>query len=448
MPVAVRLYHAAGRSLSALRKDAPRLVLSLLFKAALGIQRVFHFETLDDPGFAILTGGQKVLTRQKLGGLLRGAPLCEVHGLMQRTAPAIKQADTQRFSIDEHTIARFTRKFAIPKGYHTIRNKHMKVEDITFAYHEGGRRLISLVATVGGESLTGIAGQLLPSLRRRARGAELRLALDAGAAKRYDELLELVAHERQVALVRIPRKQSYIKAWTQLPEADWQLHKEPGAYQGAPPKVIHVADTRMTVKGETRKQEGVRTVVVREETKKEGKERWHGLWIFGEKPGKETPALEVVKEFRARQHHEQTYRVLVHDAYVDTAPSGYDKEGEPDSPDFKPSALTLYAWVAALATNELLKLTRWLPQRFYRAHPRTLRRWFLNIHADIFLGQGTLIVLLEPKRLRNVWRSLVARINRRAIRVPWMGNRQLVLSLDAEPVRKERKLALQKREAL
>ena len=43
-------------------------MLSLFFRAALGIERIFHFETLDDVGFAILSGGDRVLTRTTLGG--------------------------------------------------------------------------------------------------------------------------------------------------------------------------------------------------------------------------------------------------------------------------------------------------------------------------------------------------------------------------------------------
>ncbi|MDC0681549.1 hypothetical protein [Sorangium atrum] len=46
-------------------------MLSLFFRAALGIARIFHFETLHDPGFAILSRGKKVISRSRLGGLVR-----------------------------------------------------------------------------------------------------------------------------------------------------------------------------------------------------------------------------------------------------------------------------------------------------------------------------------------------------------------------------------------
>ena len=122
---------------------------------------------------------------------------------------------------------------------------------------------------------------------------------------------------------------------------------------------------------------------------------------------------------------------MLHDAFVDTAPSGYNKSSSnPRRPGFQQNALTIYAWVAALATNALDELTTRLPASFDHAHPRTLRRWLLNMKADIFLGNDTLIVLLKPKRLRSLWEFLVRRANRNPVRIPWMENRRLILSLD------------------
>lgn len=64
---------------------ASTIVLSLFFRAALGIERIFHFETLDDPGFAILSGGKKVLSRSWLGGLVRAVTTEAVKKLTHAT---------------------------------------------------------------------------------------------------------------------------------------------------------------------------------------------------------------------------------------------------------------------------------------------------------------------------------------------------------------------------
>ena len=347
---------------------------------------------------------------------------------MQETTPRLKQAACHFFSIDEHAIARFTRKFRIPKGFHTIRNKKMKVEKLTFAFDVSTQTLCSLVVSPGNVSLTTLAQQLLTPLRRRTNGAPIRVILDAGAAKSHNSLLELVDRKNQVTLVRTPRRCSYRKAWRALPESSWTYFVEPGPYKNAPPKPIAIAETRTTIQAKSRTQSvEVRTIVVREQTRRD-KERWHALWIFGDE---RTSAQDLITEFRTRQRHEQTYRIMLHDIYVDTAPSGYNKRStHPERPGFQKNALSLYAWVAALATNLLLDFTTRLPKRFLRAQPRTLRRWFLFAHAELFLGKDSLIVLVRPKRLHSVWQKLIEYANRRNTRIPWMDNRRLILSLD------------------
>jgi hypothetical protein len=212
MPVALRLHRAAQTCLGSLGTGkGSRLVLSLFFKAVLGVARVFHFETLDDLGFAILTGGKKVLSRSTLGGLVRAAPIQGVLKFLHRTRPPLRANDGQTISIDEHAIARFTRKFSIRKGFHTIRNKHMKIEKLFFPFSIGGRKLLSLIVTRGNAGLATLSQRLLVPLRRQARGRVLRVILDAGAAHNHQRLLELADHPRQVTLVRAPRKKAYRK---------------------------------------------------------------------------------------------------------------------------------------------------------------------------------------------------------------------------------------------
>lgn len=434
----MRLGRAAQKCFARLGSDhGLRLVLSLFFKAVIGIPRIFHFETLQDPGFAILSGGRTVLTRHALGGLVRRVALAGVRRLMSLTAPPIKRARCHTISIDEHAVPRFTRKFSIRKGYHTIRNKHMKVEKLTFAFHTGKRLLLSFVATRGHLGLKDIAQQLLPALRRRTRGAQLRIVLDAGAAQSHGQLFELADHPRQVTIVRVPRRPVYRTQWLRLKKDLWREVHEEGPYKAAPPKVVYVADTVMTLRDpRTRAMRDVRTIVVRE-TAKRGKERWHALWVFGDN---QSDRWDIISEFRSRQHHEQTYRVMLHDAHVDTVSCGYNKKSRnPARPGFNQNAITLYGWTVALATNALADFASKLPSHFARAHPRTLRRWFLHTPAALFLGNGTLIVALRPRSMLATWQQLVDGINRSRFRIPWVDNRRLIMSLDREPISNVRK---------
>jgi hypothetical protein len=120
MPLALTLSHAATRTLAGSlgsAEKAQRLVLSLFFRAVLGIQRIFHFETLDDVGFAVLTGGRRVLSRTTLEGLVRAVSTRAAKAFSHATAQwAVLRDQIVTLSLDEHAIARFTRKYRIAKG--------------------------------------------------------------------------------------------------------------------------------------------------------------------------------------------------------------------------------------------------------------------------------------------------------------------------------------------
>jgi hypothetical protein len=256
------------------------------------------------------------------------------------------------------------------------------------------------------------------------------VVLDAGAAHNNSELFALAdKHPHQVLLVRTPRRTSYLKKWQALPDKLFTSYQEPGRFKGARPKLIHVAETSTALRaGKTIRN--VRTIVVREEGRR-GKDRWHALFVFRDNA---TQPLSLIQEFRARQHHEQTYRILLHDAFVDTVPSGYNKQSpNPDRPGFRNNAITLYAWLAGLAVNALRSFTDVLPPQFKFAHPRTLRRWWLSFPADLYLSDKALFVILRPRWHRDWWQERILHLNAQRIRIPWLAERLLLYALDSLP---------------
>jgi hypothetical protein len=258
----------------------------------------------------------------------------------------------------------------------------------------------------------------------------LRVVLDAAAAQNHRELLELVDENKgHVLLVRTPRRTAYLDRWKALQDESFIPYEEPGRYKGAPTKRIGIAETTTRIRADQKSPwRHVRTIVVREETRR-GTQRWHALFVFGDD---DSDALDLVKEFRERQHHEQTYRILLHDAFIDTVPSGYNKHSSnPDRPGFRKNAITLYAWLTGLAVNALKSFTLSLPKQFHLAHPRTIRRWWLNVTADLYLGNGTLLVVLRPRWGQRWWRRRIEQLNAKKLRIPWLDNRLLIYSLDA-----------------
>jgi len=166
---------------------------------------------------------------------------------------------------------------------------------------------------------------------------------------------------------------------------------------------------------------------VREHARR-GKDRWHALFILHDDV---TKPLDLVHEFRTRQHHEQSHRIGVHDLALDTAPSGYPKDGLPDRPGFRQGPLHLCAWIAALAGHALLQLGASLPAKFRRAHPRTLRRWVLMHDAELFVTPSHLLVVLEAVGRRFLLRPLLRQVNEARVALPWLGHRCLAIGFAA-----------------
>jgi hypothetical protein len=424
-----------GKTLGSAIK-ARRLVLSLFFRAVLGVERIFHFETLDDPGFAILTGGKKVMSRSRLGGLVRAVKTTGVEKLARATdGLRALRGKAPTLSVDEHVIARFTRKFKIPKGFHTIRNKKMRAEKLFYLYWPEARRFLALVVARGNAKLVDVTIGFLRALRSRAHIGQLRMIIDAGGSTSNEGLRRLDRFRKTVFLIRAPRRPGYVNAWKKLPRDRFTPHEEPGRFRGAKAKEIEIAETTTIIKGIPRP---VRTIVVRERALK-GKDRWHALFILHDDT---TPALDLLHEYRTRQHHEQGHRIGVHDLWIDTTASGYPKDGRPDRPGFRRGPFMLYAWIAALAWDALRALGDALPPRFHLAHPRTLRRWALMRDADLILTATHLIVVLTFSESRAWLRPLIQQFNKAEVALPWLHGRRVVLGFaarsqslpDAQPV--------------
>lgn len=428
LPAALALVAVAerafGRGLGSARK-ARRLVLSLFFRAVLGIERIFHFETLDDPGFAILSGGRKVMSRSRLGGLVRAVTTRAVDTFMRATEGLSALRDqVVTLSIDEHVVARFTRKFKIAKGFHTLRNKKMRAEKLTYLYWPKARRFLSLLVSRGNAKLVDLTVDFIRALRSRVRLGKLRVIIDAGASTSNDALRRLDRFRKTVFLIRAPRRPGYVNAWKKLPRDRFTHHKEPGRFKGAKDKDIEIAETTTTIRG---LPHPLRTIVVRERALK-GKDRWHSLFILHDDT---TSPLDLLHEYRTRQHHEQGHRIGVHDLWIDTSASGYPKRSPPDRPGFRRGPFALYAWIAALAWDALRTLGDSLPPRFHLAHPRTLRRWVLLRDADLILTSTHLLVVLTFSARRAWLRPLVRQFNDAEVVLPWLGGRRVVMGFAA-----------------
>jgi hypothetical protein len=406
-------------------RAATRGLLHSLVLPLVGLQRIFHLETAADPGLGRLTGGRRAWSRHHYGAWLRALPAAGVARFLRQSAPRPRRGPGRggvvRVSLDEHVVPRWTRKFRIPKGYHTTRNKHMKVERLFAGFDVRGRQFLRCWSTRGNVELHQVARQLAQRLRRASRGARLRLLLDAGAAKADATIATLLRRTPGVTvLLRAPRQPARLRRWQALPARAFRTYWEPGPFTGAPRKRLRVAETRTPLKGDGTPQRGVRTLVAVEgPTAGRRKDRWHILYVNDER----TPAYALIREFRQRQHHEQGYRIGVHDLALDAVPSGYDKRSQPSRPRFRPAALTWAAWTKLLAANLTEQLGAQLGGSWRHAHPRTLRRTFLNRPGTLRETREALVVELDGFPEQEDFRPLVEAVNAAQVQLPGPGGR-------------------------
>jgi hypothetical protein len=406
-----------------------RGLLTSVFNLVTGVQRVFHLEDMEDVGFALLTGGRRCPTRQLVGAWRRHLPWYEVDAFCRRTFPWHLIANQDALvSYDEHTLPRWTRKFAIRKGYVTTRNKHMRCEKLFYSYEVEQNRYLALRATPGDWELRDLAIPSIKQVLRYGQPRTLHALFDAGAGKADADVRALwdlaAAHDNLTVTMRACRYPHRVKLWKQLPSNLFVSHQDPGVCVGAPPKEIRLAETTTTLKDETAEQ-AIRTIVCREIVPGPKKDRWHPLYTTGA-----AEPHDVLTIYRERQHHEQSYRIGKHDEFMDAVPCGYDKQS-PDRkrPRCQRGPLQMIGWLVALVYNAVADFADGLTGNHADSHVATLRRKFFNRPGRLYSTPEALIVYLDPFADQDALLPQIDRVNAQQHRLPWLDNRRLVISV-------------------
>jgi hypothetical protein len=429
LPTALSWLHIAADCFEDAYGSLGRGLLTSAFAPLIGLKRIFHLDQMTDPGFALLTGGRSCPSRHVIGGWRRHLRWQQVDAFCRRTCPWDHvREDDALVSFDEHTIPRWTHKYAIRKGYVTTRNKYMRCEKLFYGYHVELERYLCVQGTPGHVELRDLAVPLTRRVLTAGQPRHLHALFDAGAGKSDADvraLLQLAADNPNLTVtLRACRYPHRVRGWKQLPSGLFVAYEEPGPWVGAPPKTIRLAETDTVLKGESADQ-AVRTIVCREVVRGPKPDRWHPLYTSGD-----AEPVEVLQAFRQRQHHEQAYRVGVHDEFLNATPCGYDKES-PDRqrPRFHRGPLQMMGWLLALVYNAVADLGVQLPERYHRAHVDTLRRTFLNRPGQLYLTSEALIVYLDPFRGQQALLPVIDDVNAEQCRIPWLENRRLIISL-------------------
>ncbi len=407
-----------------------RGLLTSVFGLVVGLERLWHLDQMEDLGFALLTGGLRPPSRYAIGGWRGHLPWYEVDAFCRRTSPwELLQGEDALVSYDEHTIPRWTHKFHIPKGYVTTRNKHMRCEKLFYTYDVLTDRYLAVRATPGNTDLIDLAVPLTQQTLVRGQPRHLHALFDAGAGKSDAGVRRLwdLAQQQRPRLdvtLRACRYPHRVALWKALPAEQFKVYSEAGPYTGAADKEIRLAETTTVLKGEKAGQ-AVRTVICRELVPGPKKDRWHPLFTT-----RAVEAVEVLTDYRQLQHHEQAYRVGVHDEMLDAVPCGYDKDSpDPRRPRFQRGGMQMIGWLVALVYNAVANVGVALAGDYNGSHIRTLRRNFFNRPGTLYQTPQALIVHLDPFKGQEAMTPVIDEFNAYGHRLPWLDNRRVVLSL-------------------
>lgn len=410
----------------------PRGLLTSVFGLVTGLKRVFHLDEMDDVGFALLSGGRRCPTRQRVGAWRRHLPWYEVDAFCRRTFawPLLEGVDAL-VSYDEHTLPRWTRKFRIRKGYVTTRNKYMRCEKLFFSYDVQLHRYLAVRATPGDWELRDVAVPAVAQALRYGQPRSLHALFDAGAGKadaNVRALWDLVdTHPNLTVTLRACRYPHRVRQWKQLPSSLFVPYAEPGVCVGAPSKEIRLAETTTALKGESPAQ-AIRTIVCREVVPGPKKDRWHPLYSTST-----AEPHDVLTTFRCRQHHEQAYRVGKHDEFLDAVPCGYHKQSlNRKRPGFQRGPLQMIGWLAALVYNAVADFAAGLDGAYGGCHVSTLQRKFFNRPGRLYCTAEALLVYLDPFAEQEALLPVIDRVNAERHRLPWLDNRLLVISVSPQ----------------
>jgi hypothetical protein len=397
---------------------------------------MYHLDQMEDLGFAVLTGGRRCPSRHTVGGWRRHLRWYEVDAFCRRTSPwHLIQGTAALTSYDEHTIPRWTHKFHLRKGYVTTRNHYMRCEKLFYSYDVLNDRYLAVRATPGNTGLMDLAVRLTRQTIRWGQPEYLHALFDAGAGKAdrgVRALWDLVAEYPSIldVTVRACRYPHRMRLWQALPREQFQTYMEAGPYVGAAAKELRLAETTTVLKGQ-REEDAVRTVICREVVPGPKKDRWHPLYTTSG-----LAAEDVLGSFRARQHHEQGYRVGVHDEFLNAVPPGYDKDSpEPRRPRFQRGGLQMIGWLLALVYNAVADLGAALATDYSGCHVRTIRRTFFNRPGTMYETPEAFIVSLDPFKGQEALIPVIDEFNALEHRLPWLDDRRVVVSLTPHPPR-------------
>ena len=202
-------------------------ILTLFFLSVFSIARHFHLEDLSDPGFAILTGRNAVLSRTTIFRWVKKCRKSSVLLFYDLTRP-LKEfvGKALKISIDEHVVARWTRKVKIPGTKHPTRGKAMRADKLFYIFELTKKRLLGFKPQQGNATLAKTSLTMVKELISKVEPKYVRMIMDAGGCK-GSVIARLSKIEGLIFLVRGVRQPNLVKLWKMIPRKEYKEYTDP-----------------------------------------------------------------------------------------------------------------------------------------------------------------------------------------------------------------------------
>jgi hypothetical protein len=331
--------------------------------------------------------------------------------------------------MDEHVVARWTRKVKIPGTKHPTRGKAMKADKLFYIFELAKKRLLSFKPKPGNATLANTALKMVKELVSKMNPKSVRLIMDAGGCK-GSVIARLSKIKNLTFLVRGKRQPNLVEEWKKVPKEEYKEYPDPGE----PDKKILIANTRTKIKGCA---EPVRTILILNENEKAKKEKdkFYPIYTCDE----DASAYDIVVEYRSRQNHELCYRVLKHDLNIDALPKSYPLNPKAEKVQFRDKHVMLVGWIKALAFNVISDFKENLEEKYHKMTAGTIVRKFIERPATIKMTADEIVVKFDYFKECDALKEYCDKINQSNMEISWFKDKVLRFEFESEDEFKKRK---------
>jgi len=401
-------------------------ILTLVTMFASGIKRIWHLDNIADIGFGLLTGMFRVL---KSATILKLSLLIDKDKIEQfeestREIPVCQSDDVPaNISIDEHVIPEWTNEIKRKKTKVPTRGRFMKAIKAIYSFNLDSNRFISLTDKGGHGVLSTPLPGIIDKLKQTILG-KLKLYFDRGG---YDGALfkDLIEDDAIVSFITLARGYPTSKRqWEAIPAEEFKSLK-------GLPLVSRKYSEGNWVYAESKTKirncpYPIRSVVLKDLDAKDEKKKWHVLFT----KDNYTHPLCIMNQYSVHWRHENGYKVLKGDLFVDNMPKGYviEKSNGVKTAVNRPERTLLLGWLKGLTFNLIKDFAELLGDKYRKCTAGTIIRLFLRRPGYIKIKDDKLIVNLLPFKEQDALVPYIDNINQQNIRIPWLN--ELVLKFE------------------